>query len=74
MFEEFSVRRALGGGFIGVIVAVLATMRGETRLWWLAVPVLAIVFGFDGGGGSDSDSGWFGGGDSDSGGGDGDGD
>jgi hypothetical protein len=74
---EFSFVRAIFYGFIGSLACWAATGAGESRLWWLAVPVAAVIGGFlsaDDSGGEWDLFGWGGGSDSSSDGGGGDGD
>ena len=69
---EFSFVRAIFYGGIASVACWAATGAGESRLWWLAVPVAAIIGGFLSGDDSGGDWDLFGfGGDSDSSGGDG---
>ena len=45
MYRGFIWRRAWFGVFSGVIIGIVARIAGDSSWWWLAVPLLAIVFG-----------------------------
>ena len=73
--SRVSMRRALDGVGVGVLVGIVVMMSGGSQLWWLAVPIAGVGAGFlsrnnSGSSGSES-SGMSGGSDSSSGGGDG---
>ena len=45
MAGRFDMSRAASGAVVGVVVGIISVVMDESQMWWLAVPVFALING-----------------------------